>query len=111
MLELLRHLTLKAFFSNAIASGHFLKPSKKFNANALLGFRIHFFAAQTTLVLARTISLPMCKNHTIYHTTFILTFHNAENILLSENIIIICVLFTRVPPTPIQRYRQLADKS
>ncbi len=64
----------------------------------LLSFWIHFFATQTPLCLMHIISLTVCKTHTIHRTTFILILIDIENIPLSENIIIIRLSFTHVPP-------------
>ncbi len=36
--------------------------------------------------------------------------NDVENIPLSKNIIVVCLSFTRIPTTSIQRYRQLADR-
>ncbi len=38
----------------------------------LLGSWIHFFATRKTLRFSRAISLPVCKNHSIYRTMFVL---------------------------------------
>ncbi len=46
--------------------------------------------------------LQACKNHTIHRTMFVLVLNDAENIPLSENIIVICVSFTRIPPPPLK---------
>ncbi len=50
----------------------------------------------------RTISLPVSKNHTIHHTMFVLVFNNEENIPLFGFIVVVWVLFTHIPPSPIQ---------
>ncbi len=85
----------------------FFKLNAKFNVNVLLGFRIHSFATQTTLHLVYTISLPACKNHTIHHSAFILALNNAENIPLSENIIVVHVSFICVLPPPLPPYPKI----
>ncbi len=59
---------------------------------------------------------PSCAHHfftsiyTIHRTTFVLIMNNAENIPLSKNIAVVCVPFTHISPTSIQRYRQLTDR-
>ncbi len=45
----------------------------------------------------RTISLPASKNHAIRRMKFLLALSDVENIPLSENIVIVCVLFTQIP--------------
>ncbi len=44
--------------------------------------------------------LPECKNHAIQRTTLVLALNDAENIPLSENIVIVRVSFTNIPPPP-----------
>ncbi len=75
-----------------------------------LGFRIHFLATRTTFCLAHTISLQKCKNYTIHYTTFILALNDAEDILFSQNIVVVHVSFICVLSNSNQRYRQLADR-
>ncbi len=58
----------------------------------MVGVRWSF--AQVAIWLTCTISLPACKNRTILHTTFVLALNDAENISLSEYIVIVWVLFT-----------------
>ncbi len=69
---------------------YFFKPSAKLNAKVQLCFWIHFLATWTTLHLACAVSL-LCKNHTIRRMIFILTLNDTENILLSENIVVVHV--------------------
>ncbi len=81
----------------------------------LLGFCIYFLATWTTDHLTCAVSLQAGKNHAVHHTTSILAQNDAENILLSENTVVLCVSVTGVSPSPppplsIQRYRQLADR-
>ncbi len=44
-------------------------------------YGVLFFATWITLHLACTISLPVCKNHTIRGTTFVLALNDAKTIL------------------------------
>ncbi len=55
------------------------------------------FELQKTLNFEHTVSLPVCKNHTIYRTTFVLILNNVENIPLSRNIIVVHISFKCIP--------------
>ncbi len=73
-------------------------------------FSNSFSATRTTFRLVCTVSLAVCKNHAIQHTTFVSMLTDAENMPLSENTVVVYVLYTRISPISIQRYRQLADR-
>ncbi len=61
-----------------------------------------FFATRITFRFMRTISLPACENHAIHRTMFVLALNDAENIPLSENIVVVCVPFTHIPLPPFE---------
>ncbi len=103
MLELLRHSSLKAFISNIIISlGIFSRWMQNLMPMCCLVFEFFFFlATRTTLCLVCSVFfLPVCKNEAIDYTTFVLLLNNEENIPLSDNIVVVRVLFNHVPPPP-----------
>ncbi len=98
-------------FQPFLNSFHFRRPSSvmqsfawalfqakcKIQCKRAAWFLNSFFATRTTLCLTRTVFLTVSKNHTIHNTTFVLTLNDTENIPLSENIVVVSVLFTTFP--------------
>ncbi len=75
----------------------------------LLGFRINVVQRKQRSALYALFLYQRVKT-TLFIVVFILLLNDAENIPLSENIIVVLVSFTRVSLAYIQRYRQLADR-
>ncbi len=111
MLELPRHSSPKVFFSNTIVS---LSFSSSQTQNSL----------QMCCLVFEFIFLQL-EQHSVFHTRNFVTrvqkphyslcdicfaLNDSENIPLSENIVVVCVSFTHVPPTSIRKYIQLADR-
>ncbi len=71
-------------------------------------FRIYFFQLEQHSI-AHTISLPVCKNHTIHCMTFILVLNNAENIPLSKKIVVHASFAHIPPPSSEDTYSWLAE--
>ncbi len=111
VLELLRHSSPKAFFSNAIVSlGVFSSRTQNSMQTCCMVFEfIFFFATQITLYLIHTVSLPVCKNQTIHHTTFLLHWSMQKTFyfLRISSLYLYC---SHMSPTSIRRYRLLSHR-
>ncbi len=102
----------KPYLVKYLSLREFLQTEHKIQCKRAAWFSNSFFANQTTLHFACTVSLPACKNHAIHRTTFILASKDAKNqqklSSFQEYLLYVYNLPTS-PHTSIQRHRLLTD--